>query len=58
MKQEFTQEQLARSTALGIKSESVEVFSYKQHQYQKLTDALKYAEIDIQRDVPDPEAIT
>lgn len=49
-------EETSRGLELGITSESVEIYRYKTHKYQSLSDALKYAEIDAARKKPDPEA--
>jgi|APSaa5957512576_1039674.scaffolds.fasta_scaffold227792_2 hypothetical protein len=51
-----TGKETAHQLELGITCETVEVYRYKTHVYQKLSDALKYAEIDILSDDPDPEA--
>jgi hypothetical protein len=51
-----TPEETARQLELGITCETVAVYKYKSHVYQKLSDALKYAEIDSVSDHPDPEA--
>ncbi|MDA0978649.1 MAG: hypothetical protein O3B72_08835 [Proteobacteria bacterium] len=58
MTTQTTADTTARQLELGITCETVEFYRYKQHRYQKLSDALKYAEIDVQRDNPDPEAVS
>ncbi len=44
-----------RQRVLGISCEQVNVYRYKTHVYQKLSDALRYAEIDSMREEPDPK---
>jgi hypothetical protein len=51
-------EKIQESSLPACKSETVEVYTYKKYKYHKLSDALKYAEIDALRDEPDPEALT
>ena len=57
MTTEVTEKDKARQLELGITCEQVEIYTYKQHKYHKLSDALKYAEIDMLSDHPDPEAL-
>ncbi|MCW9015048.1 MAG: hypothetical protein OQL06_14860 [Gammaproteobacteria bacterium] len=38
-----------RMTEYGITCKEKTVYSYKQHNYENLSDALKYAEIDLSR---------
>ncbi len=51
-----TDSEQARELELGITRETVETYKYKTHVYNKLSDALKYAEIDRGSATPEAEA--
>ncbi len=52
---EDLEQNAVRQKVLGITCEQINVYRYKTYVYHKLSDALKYAEIDSMRDEPDPE---
>lgn len=49
----MNEEEIKIMEVLGITAEPSTVFTYKGHKYQKLEDAVRYAEIDRARAVPD-----
>ncbi len=50
-----TEDEIAQQLELGITSNTVTSYHYKQHKYQTLKDAVSYARIDQKRVNPDPE---
>lgn len=49
----MNEEEVKVMEKLGITAEPSTVFTYKGHKYQKLDDAVRYAEIDRARPIPD-----